>query len=499
MKKKINREKGITLIALVITIIILLILAGISISALTNQGLFKNAKTAQSKTEEANAKEKMRLLEQEWQIESVTSGEKTLETFLNEKETEKSIDGYKKLEDGNYEVYVNEYVGKLDKDGNLIGEVEKAGPRPTVSNITIKSEDGKTEIADHSQKTGTKLQINFNTGIENGTIKSVTPAVPYTTNGTETEVTFTIIGTVEGTEYKTTKKISIGSKYKVSEPVDASAIAKATDTEKATNYYGKTVTGYTPVNGTTVGWKIFYADESNIYLIADDYVEPEKLPASTTASGEVTTNKPNITGSSYPKGAYFTNILNDYSTGSARVTDEKIKALNNSFFSQNLTSTNSNMKAVAYMLDTKAWETFKDSANNDTSKAEYVIGGPTVEMLFKSYNQKHPGKNYEAKATSATGYQIRVNEGTWKYYTNSSSDYLNTDDTLYVLPSSKGANAMWLASPSAGTTNYVVSVDSDGSVYCNYYDYTYIGFRPLVCLKSGIKLQESGAEFKIVE
>ena len=33
-----NKDKGITLIALVITIIILLILAGISISALTNQG-----------------------------------------------------------------------------------------------------------------------------------------------------------------------------------------------------------------------------------------------------------------------------------------------------------------------------------------------------------------------------------------------------------------------------------------------------------------------------
>ena len=35
MKKKINREKGITLIALVITIIVLLILAGISIQAIT--------------------------------------------------------------------------------------------------------------------------------------------------------------------------------------------------------------------------------------------------------------------------------------------------------------------------------------------------------------------------------------------------------------------------------------------------------------------------------
>ena len=52
-----NKDKGITLIALVITIIILLILAGISISALTNQGLFKNAQKAKETTEEAQRKE----------------------------------------------------------------------------------------------------------------------------------------------------------------------------------------------------------------------------------------------------------------------------------------------------------------------------------------------------------------------------------------------------------------------------------------------------------
>lgn len=44
------RENGITLVALVITIIILLILAGISISALTNTGIFGKAKEAKSKT-----------------------------------------------------------------------------------------------------------------------------------------------------------------------------------------------------------------------------------------------------------------------------------------------------------------------------------------------------------------------------------------------------------------------------------------------------------------
>ena len=50
-----KENKGITLVALVITIIILLILAGITISSLTNTGLFEKAKEAKEKT--ANATE----------------------------------------------------------------------------------------------------------------------------------------------------------------------------------------------------------------------------------------------------------------------------------------------------------------------------------------------------------------------------------------------------------------------------------------------------------
>ena len=46
MRKKLKEQNAITLVALVITIVILLILAGISISALTNTGLFVKAKEA---------------------------------------------------------------------------------------------------------------------------------------------------------------------------------------------------------------------------------------------------------------------------------------------------------------------------------------------------------------------------------------------------------------------------------------------------------------------
>ena len=49
MKYKLKKKNGITLVALVVTIVILLILAGISISAVTQTGLFGKAKQATEK------------------------------------------------------------------------------------------------------------------------------------------------------------------------------------------------------------------------------------------------------------------------------------------------------------------------------------------------------------------------------------------------------------------------------------------------------------------
>lgn len=60
-----KRQNGITLVALVITIIILLILAGISIAALSNQVLFKKANQATNETEKAQKNESNTLNEYE--------------------------------------------------------------------------------------------------------------------------------------------------------------------------------------------------------------------------------------------------------------------------------------------------------------------------------------------------------------------------------------------------------------------------------------------------
>ena len=100
-----RKTKGITLIALVITIIILLILSGISISALTNQGLFKNAKTAQKETEKAEAEQGQRLNEYEEELNKYLSN--------NDKKEEKLVD---KVKDGT--IKIGDYVKYIPDTAN---------------------------------------------------------------------------------------------------------------------------------------------------------------------------------------------------------------------------------------------------------------------------------------------------------------------------------------------------------------------------------------------
>ena len=74
-----NQQKSITLVALVITIVILLILAGISISALTNTGIFGKAKEAKGKSENAEKEQGQILDDYEKELNKYTSKELTAE------------------------------------------------------------------------------------------------------------------------------------------------------------------------------------------------------------------------------------------------------------------------------------------------------------------------------------------------------------------------------------------------------------------------------------
>ena len=69
-----KKNEGITLVALVVTIIILLILATISIQSLTNTGLFAKAKEARDKTQNAAENQAKTLNEYEGELNKYISG-----------------------------------------------------------------------------------------------------------------------------------------------------------------------------------------------------------------------------------------------------------------------------------------------------------------------------------------------------------------------------------------------------------------------------------------
>ena len=278
----------------------------------------------------------------------------------------------------------------------------------------------------------------------------------------------------EGLDEATEKKWCQSLNIKQNSKTGAEKVAES----PIEDYYGKEV-NYTAPNGVNK-WKIFYSDGNNVYLITTEYVDPAKLPSK--GEGDNPAKPVQGDATNYPKAARFNNILGKYS-GSANITDEKMKAFNSDYFDNNDTSTYNNMKAVAYMLDKDIWSDFANS-----SVAEYAVGGPSVEMLMKSYCITHSDKKdlYKTQASSATGYQVSNNGGT--SYANVISVMLSTSEDLYVLPQNKGAYAMWLASPSASNGSYVMRVDYDGSMRNDAYYGTTIGFRPLVCLNSNILL-----------
>ena len=108
-KAKLKAHSGITLIALVITIIVLLILAGVALATLTgDSGILNNAENAKDNTLEANAKEKVQIAIMEHKIGQYSEG-KTLKEYLEaagatnvtEDGKEGKMDGYNfKIEDG---------------------------------------------------------------------------------------------------------------------------------------------------------------------------------------------------------------------------------------------------------------------------------------------------------------------------------------------------------------------------------------------------------------
>ena len=169
-----KQTRGITLVALVVTIIVLLILAGISIQAITNTGLFSSASQAKKESQRAQVTEwlNLKLIEEQAKNPTGTSDEIIEATRLasdGNPELAKmgkniTVEETKTEEDGEevgvyFYVQVDEDVYKVEMTGaKFIGEQGKFPPiitlesiTSTTNSITVKikttrNEDGKLKI-----------------------------------------------------------------------------------------------------------------------------------------------------------------------------------------------------------------------------------------------------------------------------------------------------------------------------------------------------------------
>ena len=115
--KETNRDKGITLIALVVTIVVLMILAGISIAMLSGEhGVIRITGDARTKTIHAKVLEELKIKEVEYLKKEINPKETiTLIEYLNSK----SIIGNEIGENsGKYQINVEALLGTKEPLGN---------------------------------------------------------------------------------------------------------------------------------------------------------------------------------------------------------------------------------------------------------------------------------------------------------------------------------------------------------------------------------------------
>ena len=166
---KAKKTKGITLVSLVVTIIVLMILAGVTINAVIgDDGIIKKAKESAKLTEESETKEIMQRLVLEYELKK--NGE-TLEDFLQTKVPDK-IDSVTNNGDGTLTISKNGYTITVKNKGKVKGKIELSDysgeyTYPNGGTFTVTKSSGTISV--------TSSDTNIATVSLNGDTVTVTP------------------------------------------------------------------------------------------------------------------------------------------------------------------------------------------------------------------------------------------------------------------------------------------------------------------------------------
>jgi hypothetical protein len=575
-----KKENGITIIALIVTIVVLLILAGVSISLIIKRnGIISKAEVAKQETEIADEKEKINLSALAAQANNKDAVirrndfDKELKKFFNEDYTLEPDSDAEEYEvtckksgrkytiksgitkkNSDYELNNNNTTFSLSPSGWTKGNVI-VNVKTTIQEYTLQtSKDGKNWNDSKEQVFSTngimyarlwngsesvsELQYEVKnidknnpkvsaTAINTNSIKisasdSESGIIGYavTTSSTKPEK-FTGVTNTKSFENSTSKlthnttyyvwiKDEAGntSQYSLKTPelkAGSLKLSKATtqtsDASDVVNnigsYIGSTVTNYTPNGGDkNVGWKIFYAGKSDagdssendhIYLIADDCIDIKNSAGEYNTPVSANGNQVDIFNDA-PKCATLLSIENESSQYSRE-----------NSLAKNWIEIDNDDSAIKYMIDTERWSKLYGS-----KYAEYAIASPTGEMYVKSWNCN---SQYKRLSYGYDNYGCTINGSS----TVDTAGY----NTMYFLSATDGVRnscyGYWLIWPAKGAslepTNWKVSITEEGksSMFYSRYGENTLGFRPVVCLNTNVRLQTDGmdsdgkAKYKIVE
>ena len=184
MKKR--TEIGITLIALVVTIIVLLVLAGITISMVGNDGMLGKAKNAAAVSEKASAEDEMSMYLASLEVSKAEDGNKRLADYIQDDLGNGEVEDFLNNGDGyaqvayrghNYMVNLDDgtftYIGKTDGKGvnRHIKQVLSSDNQdvPGIAMVEageIETEDLGWKVLSTNEDGTVNLIANTNTGFE---------------------------------------------------------------------------------------------------------------------------------------------------------------------------------------------------------------------------------------------------------------------------------------------------------------------------------------------
>lgn len=241
--------------------------------------------------------------------------------------------------------------------------------------------------------------------------------------------------------------------------------------EDKSRYYGKIVNGYTCENSEGIeNWLLLYADDENIYLISSNLIEKEYVPKGRNGVSLKYIQNNNL--------AYyrFDDVMGEYE-GTDSITNEKIKKLNSEYVFENCDDV---WLTISYILDEVAWSSFSDN-----NFAEYAVGAPSLEIISKSYEQLY-GEKTLWEVDIQAGYKVSGE----MFICKNNFLYTPEKNSRYFLASPVTYNAYGL-----GVYDYYIN-DYETITDANFWDDHFYSseencsFRPMVCLKSDVKLIE---------